>query len=42
VVKIGGFKISGERFNGVDFHPYEKDYLIGVSWGGKTVLLKIN
>jgi hypothetical protein len=38
----GGFKISGEYFYGVAFHPEEKDYLIGVSWGGKAVLLKVN
>jgi hypothetical protein len=43
VEKIGGgFKISGESFNGVSFHPEEKDYLIGVTDGGKAVLLKIN
>jgi hypothetical protein len=26
-----GFKILGELFRGVAFHPEEKDYLIGVS-----------
>jgi hypothetical protein len=38
----GGFKISGESFWGVAFHPEEQDYLIGVSHGGKAVLLKVN
>jgi hypothetical protein len=43
VEKIGGgYKISGENFGGVAFHPEEKDYLIGVSNDGKAVLLKIN
>jgi hypothetical protein len=38
----GGFKISGEIFRGVAFHPEEKDYLIGFSNGGIGVLLKVN
>jgi hypothetical protein len=38
----GGFKISGENFFGVDFHPEEKNYLIGVSFDGKAVLMKVN
>jgi hypothetical protein len=42
VEKIGGFKISGERFIGVAFHPEEKDYLIGVIFDGKAVLLRVN
>jgi hypothetical protein len=29
-------------FIGVVFHPEENDYLLGVSWEGKAVLLKIN
>jgi hypothetical protein len=37
-----GFKISVEFFFGVAFHPEEKDYLVGVSSGGKTVLLKVD
>jgi hypothetical protein len=40
--KVGGFKISGEDFWGVAFHPEEKDYLTGVSKGGKAVLLRVN
>jgi hypothetical protein len=28
-----GFKISGQYFIGVAFHPEEKDYLIGVTIG---------
>jgi hypothetical protein len=27
---------------GVAFHPEEKDYLVGVSNGGKAVLLRVN
>jgi hypothetical protein len=43
VEKIGGgFKISGELFRGVAFHPVEKNYLIGVSEGGQAILLKVN
>jgi hypothetical protein len=38
----GGFKISGYNFRGIAFHPEEKDYLVGVSSGGKTVLLKVD
>jgi hypothetical protein len=37
-----GFKISGERFAGVAFHSEQKDYLIGVSYEGKAVLMKVN
>jgi hypothetical protein len=37
-----GFKISGDLFVGVNFHPKEKNYLIGVSNKGLAVLLKIN
>jgi hypothetical protein len=37
-----GFKISGEIFYVVAFHPQEKDYLVGVSYGGKAVLLRVN
>jgi hypothetical protein len=38
----GGFMISGENFVGVAFHPEEKDYLIGVSYQGKAVLMRVN
>jgi hypothetical protein len=38
----GGFKIKEEIFTGIAFHPEEKDYLIGVSIEGKSVLLKVN
>jgi hypothetical protein len=39
--KGGGFK-TGEIFRGVAFHPKVKDYLIGFSEEGRTVLLKVN
>jgi hypothetical protein len=43
VEKIGGgFKLPGESFRGVAFHPEEKNYLIGVSREGKAVLLRVN
>jgi hypothetical protein len=38
----GGYKISGEYFHGVAFNPEEKDYLIGVIFEGKAVLLRVN
>jgi hypothetical protein len=42
LVKIGGgFIIAWDIITGVDFHPEEKDYLMGVSYGGKGVLFKV-
>jgi hypothetical protein len=40
--KGGGFNIIGDGFAGVAFHPEEKYNLIGVSTGGRAVLLKVN